>query len=312
MRMNEKVNVVLSVYNPNIQYLEKQLKSLDSQTYSNMEILIFDDCANKRCDVSIFEANLKRKPYRILPYKKENLGYTKAFEYLVQESDGDYVAFCDQDDIWDEDKIEKCVACMKREGTILVTTDRRLIDADDKVILDSVRRASKKNYETWKSYDDIGKSNFFITHTVGMSMVMNGAFVRSTVPFSDYTGHDKWVTACACAVGQVSYLDETLVSYRRHGKNVSGVLRGVSNKKEYKDERVLPHLMLIEEYKRRYPQYKGIEEAMQFAIARKEGNVRKLFKYRYLAPDLAKFEILLALVPDFVVKKVIKILQKTV
>lgn len=311
-KMKDKVDILLSVYNPNEKYLRQQLESLDRQTYENIEIIVFDDCIDKRCDENIFVECIKNKTYRILPYKENNLGYTKAFEYLVKESTGEYVAFCDQDDIWDEYKIEKCVDCLKRENTILVTTDRKIIDENGNIVIESVRAISKKNYDTWKSYDDIGKYNFFTTYTVGMSMVIEGNFLRKTVPFSVYTGHDKWVTACACACGQVSYLEEPLVSYRRHGNNVSGVLRGVSSKKEYEEERIIPHLKLIEEFKERYPEYKGTKEALEFAYARKNHDIAKLFKYRYLAPDLAKFEILLALVPNFVMKIVIKLLQRAI
>ena len=54
----KKVNVLLSVYNPNRRYLEEQLRSLDNQTYDNMDIIIFDDCVKNRCDQKIFESNI--------------------------------------------------------------------------------------------------------------------------------------------------------------------------------------------------------------------------------------------------------------
>lgn len=40
----KKVDVLMSVYNPDMNYLKEQLISLNNQTYENMEILIFDDC----------------------------------------------------------------------------------------------------------------------------------------------------------------------------------------------------------------------------------------------------------------------------
>ena len=310
--MRGKVDILLSVYNPNLEYLRKQLESLDNQTYQNIEILIFDDCVEKRCDSDIFAKYIKNKSYRVLPYQHENLGYTKAFEYLVSQSNGDYIAFCDQDDIWDENKIEKCIVCLKKEKTILVTTDRKVIDAEDNVLVESVRHTSKKKYDTWNSYEDVGKYNFFNTYTIGMGMVIDGEFLRTTLPFSIHTGHDKWVTACACACGKISYLDESLVSYRRHGKNVSGMLRGISSKKDYERERVLPHLNLINEFQERYPNYEGTKEALEFAYARKNRDIIRMIKYYDLAPDIAKFEIVLALVPEFVAKVIIKILQRQI
>ncbi|WP_105309155.1 glycosyltransferase [Dorea sp. Marseille-P4042] len=140
----KKVNILLSVYNPNVTYLVEQLKSIDNQTYPNIELLIFDDCVSKRCDVGIFKKTLNNVKYRILPYKKKNMGYVKAFEYLVEQADGNYIAFCDQDDIWDKTKIEKCIQCMEKEHTILVVTDRKIIDAEGEATCNSVRHTSKK------------------------------------------------------------------------------------------------------------------------------------------------------------------------
>lgn len=308
--MQDKVDILVSIYNPNLKYLEQQLVSLDNQTYENIEIIIFDDCIDKRCDTSVFEKCIKKKKYQLLPYNSENLGYVKAFETLVKASDGAYIAFCDQDDIWDDTKIEKSVDCIKREKTLLVTTDRRIINQDDVVVNPSIRHSSNKKYDTWASLEDIGKYNFFTTCAIGMCILVDGDFVRSIVPFSEYEAHDKWVTACAACRGTVSYLDEVLASYRRHGKNVSGILSGVDSKKDYICSRVEPQLNLIEEYNTRYPGYKGINEALEFAYARKTGNIAKIYKYRYLAPDIAWFDIAIACVPECLVKIGIKLLKK--
>ena len=56
-----KVDVLLSLYNPDENYLEKQLKSLDNQTYTNMKILIYDDCVENRCSLSFIEKCIKKK-----------------------------------------------------------------------------------------------------------------------------------------------------------------------------------------------------------------------------------------------------------
>ena len=52
---NKQVDILLSVYNPNEEYLIKQLISLNNQTYPNLKLYIFDDCIKKRCNVYFFE-----------------------------------------------------------------------------------------------------------------------------------------------------------------------------------------------------------------------------------------------------------------
>ena len=308
--IKERVDILLSVYNPNMEYLKKQLISLNNHTYKYIKLYIFDDCINNRCDCRIFEKYITNFEWEILPYCEKNLNYMGAFEKLVMESQGEYIAFCDQDDIWMTDKIEKCIEYMKQTETVLVVTDKQIIDENDNITCSSVRKNSKKNYDNWNTYDDITKYNLFITYAVGMSIVMSGDFARSTLPLSKNTGHDKWVLACASTEGKVGYLNEPLVKYRRHGKNVSGVLVGINSKKDYIKERILPDLKVIEDFKKKYPNHKDINEIESFANARKDGNIVTLFKLRKLAPDVAKFDIVTSLLPDKIFMLMVKIAQK--
>ena len=128
---NKQVDILLSVYNPNEEYLIKQLISLNNQTYPNLKLYIFDDCIKKRCNLDLFEKYITNFSYEVLPYCEENLNYMGAFEKLVQRSDGEYIAFCDQDDIWMDDKVEKCVAYMNEKNIDLVVTDKQIIDEND-------------------------------------------------------------------------------------------------------------------------------------------------------------------------------------
>lgn len=143
-----------------------------------------------------------------------------------------------------------------------------------------------------------------------MVLVASGNFARSILPFSTYTGHDKWIISCASVEGKVAFIDEPLVQYRRHGHNVSGVLVGIESKKDYEQQRVLPNYNLIKDFTNKYPDFKDKEALLKFAIARKNHDIKDLYKYRSLAPNIAKFDIILALVPDFLFKTMIQIARK--
>lgn len=305
----KKVNVLLSVYNPNIDFLKEQLISISKQSYKNLEVIIFDDCVEHRCDIEIFEKYLSPIKYKILPYKNKNLGYVKAFELLVENADGEYIALCDQDDVWELDKIEKCVECLDKDGTVLVATDRSLIDENGHVFCKSVRHSKNAICEKWSTYDDIGIENFFQSGAPGMCMLMKTDFAKSTIPFSTYTGHDKWLLACANVCGGVSFLDEPLSKYRRYGKNVSGVLVGVDTVADYEKNRILPHLNLIREFDERYPGYAGIDIAYKISSARLNHKIFELIRYRRYIPTLFKFEIVISILPHWMTKKLIKIMH---
>ena len=58
-----------------------------------------------------------------------------AFEKLVQRSDGEYIAFCDQDDIWDLDKLERGVDSLKEEvHPALWCSNCRIINGEGKIL----------------------------------------------------------------------------------------------------------------------------------------------------------------------------------
>ena len=136
----EKVSILLSIYKPNLTYLALQLNSLNNQDYENLEVIINDDCPESPCPIYIFEQYLTKVPYKILKQNKSNLNYIKSFEKLVKNSDGKYIAFCDQDDIWFSNKISKSVSTLKKENALLVASDKQIIDEDGNVIIDSVRK----------------------------------------------------------------------------------------------------------------------------------------------------------------------------
>ena len=280
---NKQVDILLSVYNPNEEYLIKQLISLNNQTYPNLKLYIFDDCIKKRCNLDLFEKYITNFSYEVLPYCEENLNYMGAFEKLVQRSDGEYIAFCDQDDIWMDDKVEKCVAYMNEKNIDLVVTDKQIIDENDNVTCSSVRKHSNKNYDNWNTYDDITKYNIFVTYAVGMSIIMKASFAKKSLPFSKYTGHDKWVLACTSTEGKVGYLNLPLVQYRRHGKNVSGVLVGIETKEDYINQRIMPDLKMIEDFKQKYPNHKDLNEIEKFANGLDDANYAKKIKAAALA-----------------------------
>lgn len=304
-----KVDILLSVYKPNREFLIKQLQSLNRQTYQNVEVIINDDCPSDKCDVSIFEKYLTDIPFKILS-SETNLGYIKSFEKLSKEATGEYVAYCDQDDIWREDKIEKSVSVLQDNPNVLVAvSDRKLIDKNDCVICESVKKQNKHNSDNYK-INEICKRNFFLTYVPGMCIVAKTNFIKSIIPFSLYTGHDKWILACASVDNKIIYINETLAYYRRHDGNATGVLEGINDKNDYLKKRIYPCINLINEFLELYPNFSDKREVIEFAYARLNHDIIKLYKYHNLAPSISAFELLIYWLPDFMFKFSLKMIRK--
>ena len=296
-----KVDILLSIYKPDRNYLVKQLKSINNQTYKQIELYVYNDCPTERIDRELFK-NCIDFPIVFLESDGVNRGFIKAFEKLISESNGDYIAFCDQDDIWKEDKIEKSIDVLKKDGSLLVASDLSIIDENDEVKIDSLRKATKNGYRNWKTGDDICKYDLVLGYAAGMCMVVDGKFARNACPISEYCNHDQWILACASTEGKVSFINEPLAYYRRHGHNVSGVMNDVKSKKQYYERRVYPQKKMYNDFFNRYPNHKDKKEMMDFIDKRVRKSTFGLIHYIYLAPDVVKFEIILSIVPNLIFK----------
>lgn len=92
----EKVSVVIPIYNGEA-YIEQTINSILDSTYNNIELVLVDDGSTDK-SLSICE-KLKEKDSRIIIYSKSNEGVVSARNYGIMKATGDYLCFCDQDDI---------------------------------------------------------------------------------------------------------------------------------------------------------------------------------------------------------------------
>ena len=107
MLESEKVQILLSTYNGE-KYLEELIISLLDQEYSNLSILIRDDGSVDRT-VEILKKYENNNNISII--FGENLGVVDSFFELIKNADAEaeFVAFCDQDDLWEQSKIFRAV-----------------------------------------------------------------------------------------------------------------------------------------------------------------------------------------------------------
>ena len=110
---NEKVTILMSSYNGE-KYITEQIESLVQQTYPNIQILIRDDGSSDNT-INIIK-KFQEKYNNIKLIEGENLGFINSFFELLKISEkSDYYAYCDQDDVWMKDKIERAVSFLKKE-----------------------------------------------------------------------------------------------------------------------------------------------------------------------------------------------------
>ncbi|MGB3758607.1 MAG: glycosyltransferase family 2 protein [Rivularia sp. (in: cyanobacteria)] len=115
----KKVSVIIPVYNAE-KYVADAIKSVLSQTYENIEILIIDDGSP---DKSIEVCHNFKDP-RIQIIRQKNRGLAGARNTGIRHAQGDYLAFLDADDIWLPEKLEKHVLHLENSSKVGISFSR--------------------------------------------------------------------------------------------------------------------------------------------------------------------------------------------
>src|SRR5215208_2051891 len=121
------VSVVMATYNGS-KYIDDQIKSLCNQTLAPIEIIVSDD--NSTDNTLEIVRNLKNNSnidFKIIK-NSTRLGFRDNFIRASLEACGDFIAFCDQDDFWRADKIEKCSAFFSDRNISLIVHPAKTID----------------------------------------------------------------------------------------------------------------------------------------------------------------------------------------
>lgn len=310
MERQQMVSILVAVYNPNLEWLERQLSSIDKQTFQNYEVILMDDASDQTqfSDIQKVAARSFGTTKKVSVYRsRRNEGSNKTFEKLLRMAKGNYTAFCDQDDIWEEEKLAELIKAMKREHAVMAYSDMSVIDQDGTMIYPSLKKMRK----CLKFVSGSNLTAYYLADncTAGCSMMAKTDVMNKAIPFYTLTYCDQWTAACISSYGKVVFVDKQLVRYRRHGKNQTKSFRQIKNKHDYYTKRVLPMYDLVREMADRGIHFKYEKEIWEFAHARKNGNIFKIWRYRKFSKKYAYLDILMICLPDEWAKNVLSILR---
>jgi len=234
MNAQIKIAVLLSTCNGE-KFLAEQIDSLLAQSHKNFILIVRDDGSHDRT-VSILESYALDHSVQIhlLSRDGQNLGASGGFAFLVdyviknKESLGltsSYMMFCDQDDTWFPEKIEKLLAAMLAAEAdndsalpIIVHSDLEVVSEQNTIIAKSF-----VNYQGLEikrnSFPNLVISNL----VTGCTALINQSLAEKALPIpEDAIMHDWWLALVATAFGKSVYLNIPLVHYRQHGNNAIG------------------------------------------------------------------------------------------
>lgn len=114
-----KISCVLITYKRELYIVERALKSIINQTYKCLDIVLVNDYPEDRKHSDALKEMANRYGIKYVSYE-HNLGACFARNYGAKNTEGDYIAFIDDDDEWVVDKLEVQLKCAEKNKADLV------------------------------------------------------------------------------------------------------------------------------------------------------------------------------------------------
>ena len=223
----ERIEILMAAYN-GAPYIREQIDSIVRQSDTNWLLTISDDGSTDGTD-AIIDEYVRRYPDRIRWVRSgRRFGGAKAhFFWMTARCEAAYIAYCDDDDTWRPDKLERLRTAMAAaeaelgcDTPVLVFSDQTVTDDDLHVIAPSLMRYQKQRFD---GFDCRG---ILMQNVVtGGAMMVNRALARLALACTDVSQavmHDWWLALVAARFGRIVYIDEPLGTYRQHGANSVG------------------------------------------------------------------------------------------
>jgi glycosyltransferase involved in cell wall biosynthesis len=176
LEVSAPLSIVMATYNGEA-FLEQQLDSLFAQTFHDFLLIVCDDGSTDNT-TAIIKAYQERFDNITLYHNKRPLGVAKNFAKGVALAQSPYIALCDQDDLWQCEKLEKSIDAMRSlerqypKAPLMVHSDLSVID--------------EANEEIFPSFFDLKGYTFnpnrHVAQMVGRCGVMGNTLVMNLEP----------------------------------------------------------------------------------------------------------------------------------
>ncbi|MBS3902474.1 MAG: glycosyltransferase family 2 protein [Dethiobacter sp.] len=213
------VQVLLSTYNGQ-KYIEEQMDSVLNQDYPELGVLVRDD-GSTDATLTMLEKYAGIKNVQI--FQGKNIGVVRSFFALLEVSspEMEYIAFCDQDDVWLKDKVSRAIGNLKKYGDTPAMYCSRVTLADENLKILGYSQIPRRE----PSFANALVQNV----ATGCTIIINNAarqLLLKELP-SAILIHDWWIYLVVSAFGKVIYDEESKILYRQHSLNMIGEKSGL-------------------------------------------------------------------------------------
>ena len=210
---NLSISIAMTTFN-GARYLGEQLTSLSSQTVKPLELVVCDDASTDET-VAILQSFSAVAPFTVRIFQNaERLGYQRNFIKAASLCKGSLIAFCDQDDIWNDDKLYVVSKHFMQSDDLLVAHDYCVFFEDGRQLIPSFFR-------------HLALSGLLpVVNVKGCSLTLRRKLIELVdwPPPQSKLSHDTWVCFTALLLEKRGYIRQPLIRHRIHENNTSGKL----------------------------------------------------------------------------------------
>lgn len=290
-RVCMKVSIAMATYNGE-KFIKEQLDSLKNQTYPIDEVIICDD-QSKDDTVSIVKEYVETNglSHWNIIVNRENKGFIGNFFGSIENTTGDVIFMCDQDDVWNSEKVQEMVSFLQKHPDVdALNTAVMLIDEKGEPIpvkqkrgycnANILHKVVRENETSKIDFSFLVKGNV----SPGCTMCITKSLKEKILPFKDLCvthkfPHDWFFNLVAALEHHVAFYNKPLTGYRMHENNTIGLekeeegnLVAIKSSREMRQEigefhlkraELIAHNLALSEEQKRY-----INKYLQFTLVR--------------------------------------------
>jgi glycosyltransferase involved in cell wall biosynthesis len=223
-----KLSIALCTFNGE-RYLVDQLESISRQTRLPDELVVCDDGSNDQT-AALLACFAERVPFKVsFCVNAERLGPTQNFARAFSLCSGDVILPCDQDDVWEPEKLDQLEQAFEGDPDLLLAFhDLAVVTPDGHMTGQTqwerlgFRRRGQADLNQDRAFDLLLRFNV----VTGAALAFRSSLRKTALPIPHGFIHDEWLALVAAALGKVICINRQLVRYRQHPGQAIGPATG--------------------------------------------------------------------------------------
>ena len=251
-----KVSVIMPCYN-HATFVADSINSILSQSLDDLELIVIDDCSS---DIS--KDIIQKFAYedsRVVPIFHEiNGGEAKSRNDGLAIAKGDFIGFCDSDDLWEKEKLFKQIKYLEKKQEIGAVHS-------DSIIINEVGIPTGMKFSTLFQKEDILEGNLFLKFCLRNFINVPTVLLRKKC-INDVGQFEQafryltdWIYWAKVSRNHLfGYISDSLARYRIHSSST------MHDNKTYPIYRIMGYKLLLEKYSNNIP--RNVRTKMEYLI----------------------------------------------